>query len=172
MAEEHFDVLVVGAGVSGIAAGYHLQKRCPDRSYAILEAREAMGGTWDLFRYPGIRSDSDMYTFGYAFRPWTSGKVFADGPAIRHYVKDTAERHDIESHVRYRHRVVSANWDGKSARWTVTVERGEEGARAVYTCGFLMMCSGYYRYDKGYLPAFEGMKEFTGRIVHPQHWPA
>lgn len=171
MAEEHFDVLVVGAGVSGIAAGYHLQKRCPDRSYAILEAREAMGGTWDLFCYPGIRSDSDMYTFGYAFRPWTSGKVFADGPAIRHYVKDTAERHDIESHIRYRHRVVSADWDGKSARWTVTVERGEEGARAVYTCGFLMMCSGYYRYDKGYLPAFEGMEDFTGRIVHPQHWP-
>lgn len=171
MADEHFDVLVVGAGVSGIAAGYHLQKRCPDRSYAILEAREAMGGTWDLFRYPGIRSDSDMYTFGYAFRPWTSGKTFADGPAIKNYVEETAEDYGITPHIRYQHTVLSADWDSETALWTVTVQRGAAGERAVYTCNFLMMASGYYRYDEGYLPEFEGMADFTGEIVHPQHWP-
>ena len=119
MSDEHFDVLIVGAGLSGIAAAYHLQTKSPDRSYAILEARDAIGGTWDLFRYPGIRSDSDMYTFGFAFRPWTDGKVFADGPAIREYVSDTARRNAIEEKIRFGTKVAHANWDSATARWTV-----------------------------------------------------
>lgn len=169
MSEREFDVVIVGAGLSGIGAGYHLQKRCPGRSYTILEARAAMGGTWDLFRYPGIRSDSDMYTFGYNFRPWTGGKVFADGPAIRNYVETTARDNGIDKHIRYGHSVVDANWDSAAARWRVIAEH--EGERVEFTCRFLLLCSGYYRYDHGYLPDFAGMDDFEGAILHPQLWP-
>jgi monooxygenase len=169
---EHVDVLVVGAGLSGIGAGCHLQAACPEKSYAILEARECIGGTWDLFRYPGIRSDSDMYTLGYAFRPWTGAKAIADGPAILAYVRDTAKEHGIDKHVRYRHRVVRADFSSADARWTVQVEadRGDGRETVRLTCAFLFMCSGYYRYDEGYTPDFAGTERFTGEVVHPQQW--
>ncbi len=168
---EHFDMVVVGAGISGIGAGYFLQRDCPDRSYVILEGRERLGGTWDLFRYPGIRSDSDMYTLGYSFKPWTEAKAIADGPSILRYLDETAREHGIDRHIRYRHRVVAASWSTPDARWTVTVERGAERERVEFTCNFLFMCSGYYNYDAGYLPHFEGRGDFAGTIVHPQHWP-
>ena len=170
MASEHFDVLIVGAGLSGIGAGQHLQSRCPDRSFAILEGRERMGGTWDLFRYPGVRSDSDMYTLGYAFRPWTEAKAIADGPAILKYVQDTARDHGIDKRIRYGHRVKRAAWSTPDARWTVDIEQGESNAALQLSCNFLFMCSGYYRYDAGYTPRFAGIESFKGRVVHPQHW--
>ncbi|HVV41455.1 MAG TPA: NAD(P)/FAD-dependent oxidoreductase [Nitrobacter sp.] len=165
----HFDVLIVGAGLSGIGAGYHLQTRCPDRSYAILEGRDAIGGTWDLFRYPGIRSDSDMYTLGYSFRPWTSPKAIADGPSILDYVRDTARSYGIDKKIRYGHRVRRASWSSQDAMWTVEAEHNGETVRL--TCNFLFMCSGYYKYDKGHTPDFPGTADFSGRVVHPQHWP-
>jgi len=170
MSLEHLDVLIVGAGLSGIGAGYHLQSSCPGKSYAILEARDCIGGTWDLFRYPGVRSDSDMYTLGYRFRPWTEAKAIADGPSILSYVRDTARDYGIDRHVRYHHRVVHAEWSTPDARWTVTAEHGDSREVVRLTCGFLLMCSGYYRYDEGYTPKFEGTDRFTGTIVHPQHW--
>lgn len=166
---EHFDVLIVGAGLSGIGAAWHLQTLSPDRSYAILEARESMGGTWDLFRYPGIRSDSDMYTLGYRFRPWTDAKAIADGPSILRYVQDTAVDSGIDSHIRYGHRVKAAHWSTADAAWTVEVEH--DGAVRRFTCNFLFMCSGYYNYAGGYAPDFTGSADFPGRIIHPQHWP-
>ena len=166
---EHFDVLIVGAGLSGIGAAWHLQKNCPGKSYAILEGRAASGGTWDLFRYPGVRSDSDMYTLGYRFRPWKDAKAIADGPAILSYIREVASDHDIDRHIRYDHRVVGASWSTPDARWTVEIERG--GERVSLSCGFLWMCSGYYRYEAGYLPDFPGIDGFKGRVVHPQHWP-
>lgn len=168
---EHFDVVVVGAGLSGIGAGYFLQRDCPDRSYVILEGRERLGGTWDLFRYPGIRSDSDMYTLGYSFRPWTDAKAIADGPSILRYLEDTARDSGIDRHIRHQHRVIAANWSTPDARWTVTVERGPERVRTEFTCNFLFVCSGYYNYAAGYLPEFAGREDFAGTIVHPQHWP-
>lgn len=168
---EHFDVVVVGAGISGIGAGYHLQEKCPDRSYVILEGRPQKGGTWDLFRYPGIRSDSDMFTLGYSFRPWTDSKAIADGPAILRYLEDTARENGIERHIRYRHRVIAAHWSTAEARWTVEVEAGEAGEAKQFTCAFLFMCTGYYDYTKGYTPDFEGVSDFGGTIVHPQFWP-
>ena len=161
------DVLVVGAGLSGIGAACHLEERLPGTSYVVLEARETSGGTWDLFRYPGVRSDSDMYTLGYRFRPWTDARSIADGPSILRYVRETAEAYGVEDNIRYRQRVVSASWSSDAARWTVTTETGD-----VYTCGFLWCCSGYYRYDAGYSPDFEGVDSFAGTVVHPQHWPA
>jgi monooxygenase len=166
----YVDVLIVGAGVSGIGAGYHLQKNCPTKTYAILEGREAIGGTWDLFRYPGIRSDSDMYTFGYSFKPWTNPKAIADGPSILQYVRDTATENGIEQHIRFQHRVVSAAWSTDTATWTVAVERGPDAKPVVFTCSFLFMCSGYYNYAGGYTPEFTGIEDFNGRIVHPQKW--
>jgi cation diffusion facilitator CzcD-associated flavoprotein CzcO len=165
---EHFDVVVVGAGISGIGAGYHLQANSPDRSYVILEGRERLGGTWDLFRYPGIRSDSDMYTLGFSFRPWTDAKAIADGPAILRYLDDTAREHGVDRHIRYRHRVKSAAWSSEDALWTVVAER-EEG-EVTFTCGFLFMATGYYNYTRGYTPDFPGVADFAGRIVHPQFW--
>ena len=170
MSIEHFDVLVIGAGISGISAGYHLQTECPRRTYAILEGRSTLGGTWDLFRYPGIRSDSDMYTLGYSFRPWTSPKAIADGPSILNYLRETAEAYGIDKRIRFGHRVTSASWSSEEARWTVTVQRGEAREEARYTCSFLFVCAGYYDYDAGYTPHFEGTERFRGRIVHPQKW--
>ncbi|HQS14562.1 NAD(P)/FAD-dependent oxidoreductase [Reyranella sp.] len=168
-ATEHFDVLIVGAGLSGIGAAWHLQKNCPGERYAILEGRAASGGTWDLFRYPGVRSDSDMYTLGYRFRPWKDAKAIADGPSILSYIREVASDHGIDRHIRYGHRVVGASWSTPDARWTVEIDRG--GERAFISCGFLWMCSGYYRYEAGYLPEFPGIDGFKGRVVHPQHWP-
>jgi monooxygenase len=170
MSLEHFDVLIVGAGISGIGAGCHLQKRCPGKSYAILEGRADIGGTWDLFRYPGIRSDSDMYTLGYSFRPWTQPKAIADGPAILEYLKDTAKTYGIDQHIRFGHRVKSAAWSSQDARWTVEAERGPQREPVRFTCNFLFMCSGYYNYAEGYTPQFPGTETFAGRIVHPQKW--
>ncbi len=166
---DHFDVLIVGAGLSGIGAAYHLQNRCPDKSYAILEGRSASGGTWDLFRYPGIRSDSDMYTLGYRFRPWRQAKAIADGPSILDYVRDTAREYGIEEKIRYDHWVSDVSWCSETALWTVTAMR--DGAQVQITCNFLWMCSGYYRYAEGYTPDFAGTDNFKGEIVHPQHWP-
>jgi len=166
---EHVDVLVVGAGISGIGAGYYLQTMCPDRSYAILEGRGQLGGTWDLFRYPGIRSDSDMYTLGYAFRPWTEPKAIADGPNILSYLQRTAADYGIDKRIRYNHHVKRANWSTDEARWTVEAD-GPDGPVAM-TCNFLFMCSGYYNYAKGHAPDFAGAADFKGRIVHPQFWP-
>ncbi|MGL3212551.1 flavin-containing monooxygenase [Bradyrhizobium sp. BR 1433] len=166
----HFDVLIVGAGLSGIGAGYHLQANCPDRSYAILEGRDCIGGTWDLFRYPGIRSDSDMYTLGYSFRPWTEPKAIADGPSILNYVRETARVYGIDKNIRFNHRVVRADWSSADSQWTVEVERGPEKTIERFTCNFLFMCSGYYKYEHGYTPDFPGIADFAGRVVHPQKW--
>ncbi len=167
---EHFDVVVVGAGISGIGAGYHLQAKCPDRTFVILEGRERLGGTWDLFRYPGIRSDSDMYTLGYSFKPWTNPKAIADGPDILHYLEETAREYDVERHIRYQHMVERASWSTADARWTVETKHGDANEVVRFTCNFLFMCSGYYRYESGYTPDFAGMERFGGRIVHPQKW--
>jgi monooxygenase len=170
MSLEHIDVLIVGAGLSGIGAGYHLQANCPGKTYAILEARDCIGGTWDLFRYPGIRSDSDMYTLGYSFRPWQGAKAIADGPSILDYVRQTASDYGIDRKVRFHHRVVRAEFSTADARWIVEAERSDTGETARLSCGFLLMCSGYYRYDAGYTPDFKGTERFAGRIVHPQQW--
>jgi monooxygenase len=168
---EHLDVLVVGAGLSGVGAGCYLERHCPWASYAIFEARQAMGGTWDLFRYPGIRSDSDMFTLGYSFRPWDGQKSIADGDSILQYIKDSAAEAGIDKHIRFHHRVVRADWSTDEGRWHVTAERGDTGEVVEITCGFIFSCSGYYRYDHGYLPDFDGMDGFLGTIVHPQAWP-
>ena len=170
MAEpEIFDVLIVGAGLSGIGAAAHVQRGCPDKSYAILEARGAIGGTWELFRYPGIRSDSDMYTLGYAFKPWTSPKAIADGPSIRDYVRETAAERGIDKHIRYGHRVAAADWSAKEKVWRVEAET--DGERAIFTCRFLVMAAGYYDYDEGHRPHWAGEETFGGPIIHPQFWP-
>ena len=174
MAAEHVDVLIVGAGLSGIGAACQLRRRCPDKTFVILESRDAIGGTWDLFRYPGIRSDSDMYTLGYAFRPWSAAEAIADGESIREYVRATAREHGVDSHIRFRHTVARAEWSGDTGRWTVTALAGSaaSGAEPVtITCAFLWICSGYYRYDEGYTPAFPGRERFAGTVVHPQRWP-
>jgi cation diffusion facilitator CzcD-associated flavoprotein CzcO len=168
MSIEHFDVVIVGAGLSGIGAAHHLQANCPAKTYLILEGRATIGGTWDLFRYPGIRSDSDMHTLGYSFRPWTAAKSIADGPAILEYVKDAAREGGIEKHIRFNHTVKRASWSTADAKWTVEAESG--GAIKHFTCNFMLMCSGYYRYSSGYTPEFAGIDRFKGRIVHPQKW--
>jgi monooxygenase len=167
---DHFDVLIIGAGLSGIGAGYHLQTRCPSKRYAILEGRDVIGGTWDLFRYPGVRSDSDMYTLGYSFRPWTDKNAIADGPTILEYVRDTARRYGIDKHIRFGHRVVDASWSSDTACWTVDIDRGSQRERVQLTCKFLFTCSGYYKYENGYTPTFPGLERFGGRVVHPQKW--
>ncbi len=165
MSSTDFDVLIVGAGLSGIGAAVHLQQNCPNETYAILEGRNAIGGTWDLFRYPGIRSDSDMYTLGYRFKPWKSAKAIADGPSIRSYIRETATEHGINQHIRFGHKVTNAAWDSEAARWTVTTNK------STLTCRFLYMCSGYYNYGQGHRPTWEGEAEFKGQIIHPQFWP-
>ena len=168
---EHLDVLIVGAGLSGVGAAWHLQDRHPGRSYAILEARADLGGTWDLFRYPGIRSDSDMHTLGYRFRPWLADKSITDGDSILEYVRQTAQDHGIDGRIRFHHRVVRAEWSTAESRWTVEAERTDTAETVQLTCDFLWTCSGYFRYDEGYTPEFEGRERFGGQIVHPQHWP-
>jgi len=168
---EHLDVLIVGAGISGIGAACHLRSRCPGKTFAILESRGAIGGTWDLFRYPGIRSDSDMFTLGYSFRPWEDPRAIADGPSIRTYVRDTAREHGVDRAIRFHHRVVRAEWSTPEARWSVEVERTDTGETVLLSCGFLQICTGYYRYDEGYTPTFAGAERFGGPIIHPQHWP-
>jgi monooxygenase len=166
MDHEHVDVLIVGAGLSGIGAACRLQEQCPEKTFAILEARGVIGGTWDLFRFPGIRSDSDMFTLSYPFRPWRGSQAIADGPAILDYLRETAREHGVEEAIRFNQRVVAATWSTEDARWTVEVEGGEP-----LTCGFLFTCTGYYRYDEGYTPEFAGIERFGGEIVHPQFWP-
>jgi len=163
------DVLIVGAGLSGIGAAVHLRMHCPSKSFAIVETRAQMGGTWDLFRYPGIRSDSDMYTLGYNFKPWTNPKAIADGGSILSYIKETATEHDLNDKVLYQHKVIKANWNAVTARWTVTLETPQGQVKR--ECNFLYMCSGYYNYAQGYRPDFVGEEAFRGEIVHPQHWP-
>jgi cation diffusion facilitator CzcD-associated flavoprotein CzcO len=166
----HVDVLIVGAGLSGIGAAWHLQTKLPNKSFAILEGREAMGGTWDLFRYPGIRSDSDMYTLGYSFRPWREAKAIADGPSILSYIRDTACEAGIDGRIRYRHHVKRASWSSEQALWTVEAERTDSGETAVFTCNWLHMCSGYFNYAEAHVPQFPGREEFEGEVVLPQFW--
>ncbi|WP_152364039.1 flavin-containing monooxygenase [Microlunatus speluncae] len=167
---DHVDVIIVGAGLSGIGAGCMLRRRCPDQSFVIFEARDRVGGTWDLFRFPGVRSDSDMFALGYSFRPWQDSRAIADGASIRDYVEDTARAYDLDGKIRFGHRVRSADWDGGTGRWTVTVEDGT-GSTKLITCRWLSVCAGYYDYADGHRPAFPGEDQFTGTVVHPQHWP-
>jgi monooxygenase len=168
----HVDVLIVGAGLSGIGSASHLQNRCPDKNVVVLEAREDIGGTWDLFRYPGVRSDSDMHTLGYSFKPWTNAKAIAEGALIRAYIAETAREQGIDHRIVFGHRVVAATWSSATATWTLNVERRVDGQRVEFTCDFLLLCSGYYSYDEGHRPTWPGEAEFRGQIVHPQHWPA
>ena len=168
---EHLNVVIVGAGLSGIGAACHLQTQHPGKRYAILEGRGESGGTWSLFQYPGIRSDSDMYTFGYSFRPWTGAKAISEGSSILAYLRDTAKEYGVDRHIRFQHRVVRASWSSSEARWLIEIEVGTAKETARCTCDFLYICSGYYDYDNGYAPTFPGQESFRGRIVHPQDWP-
>jgi monooxygenase len=168
---EHVDVIIVGAGLSGIGGACHLQRECPQKSFVILEGRETMGGTWDLFRYPGVRSDSDMYTLGYRFRPWREAKAMADGPAILNYIRATAAEYKIDQTIRYHHRVRRASWSSDQARWTIDAETGPEKTLVQLTCNFLYLCTGYYDYESGYTPEWPGVERFRGTMVHPQKWP-
>jgi cation diffusion facilitator CzcD-associated flavoprotein CzcO/pimeloyl-ACP methyl ester carboxylesterase len=168
---EHLDVIVIGSGISGIGAAYYLQRDHPKRRYAILEARADSGGTWDLFRYPGIRSDSDLHTFGYEFKPWRNEKAIAGAPAILSYLRETAAEHGIDRNVRFHHKVLRASWSSEQAQWRVEVERTDSGERTAFTCRWLFCASGFYRYDEGFTPQFEGRERFQGQIVHPQFWP-
>jgi len=170
MSQDHFDVIIVGAGLSGIGAAVHLKTGAPGHSFAILEGRDAIGGTWDLFRYPGIRSDSDMYTLGYSFKPWEEAKAIADGPSIRNYIVETAREHDVQKHIHFGHTVKAADWDSTTARWTVTTAQ-KDGSLAHFTCNFLYMCSGYYSYAQGYKPEWPGEADFAGQVIQPQFWP-
>ncbi|MDJ0747846.1 MAG: NAD(P)/FAD-dependent oxidoreductase [Woeseiaceae bacterium] len=170
MNSEFHEVVIIGAGLSGIGTACHLQESLPGTDFIILEGRESLGGTWDLFRYPGIRSDSDMHTLGYRFKPWTEAKAIADGPSILRYLKETAAERDVERHIRYRHRLRSAEWSSEEGAWTLTVETASDLIKI--RCGFLLMCAGYYSYEHGYTPVFAGRDRFAGTIVHPQYWPA
>lgn len=165
------DVLIIGAGLSGIGVACHLQKECQDKTFAIIERRDAIGGTWDLFRYPGIRSDSDMFSFGYGFRPWNELKTLADGPSIRQYIRDTAEKYSVTPHIRYGRRVTGADWSSEARRWTLSAVNEASGETETFTAQFLVGCTGYYNYDQGYQPDFPGMERFQGQCIHPQQWP-
>lgn len=167
----HFDVIIIGAGLSGIGTAYHIKTLCPGKSFTILEGRDAIGGTWDLFRYPGIRSDSDMYTLGYSFRPWREGKAIADGASILDYVRDTAREEGIESAIRFQHRVKRIAWSSADGAWSVEAEQGPDDTPVHFTCGFIVTCTGYYDYEGGYMPSFPGVDTFKGRLIHPQTWP-
>lgn len=169
MATEHFDVLIAGAGLSGIGVACHLAQKCPDKSVAILEARDAIGGTWDLFRYPGIRSDSDMFTLGYRFKPWTSDKGIADGGDIREYIREAARENRVDEKIRFGHKVVSADWNTRDKLWTLTAD--VKGETRVYTAKYIVGCTGYYDYDEGFTPDFDGLDDYQGQVVHPQFWP-
>ncbi len=171
MDEQHYDVLIIGAGVSGIGMACHLKKSCPSKRFAILERRQSLGGTWDLFRYPGIRSDSDMFTFGYKFRPWSGGKVLADGASIKEYLSKTARENGVDKHIHYGLAVKEANWSSEDKCWKLVAENAETGEVETWTANFLVGCTGYYDYDQGYKPDFPGEADFKGQIVHPQHWP-
>ena len=167
----HFDVIILGAGISGIGAAYQLQVDCPNKSYTVLEGRDAIGGTWDLFRYPGVRSDSDMFTLGYSFRPWHSPEAIAPGDKIRDYVTGTAREFGIDKHIRFGQRVIRASWSTDDARWIIEAEVGPDRTPVLYTCNFFYVCSGYYDYQEGYMPGWPGMQKFKGSVVHPQFWP-
>ncbi len=168
----HFDVVIVGAGLSGIGAAVHLRERCPGKTITLLESRDAIGGTWDLYRYPGIRSDSDMHTLGYSFKPWLDAKAIADGPSILRYVNETADENDIRKHIQFNRRLESAAWSSEDARWTLEVaDTRDDVAAPPITCNFVLMCSGYYSYDQPYRPHFEGEEDFEGTMFHPQEWP-
>jgi monooxygenase len=168
---ESVDVLIVGAGLAGIGSACQLRRKSPEHSFAILESRGVSGGTWDLFRYPGIRSDSDMYTYSYGFKPWSHKSAIADGSSILSYIREAAQEYDVERHIRYHHKVVSAQWSSKDARWLVTIERSDTEERLNIACRFILSCSGYYDYEQGYTPEFTGIDDFNGEVVHPQHWP-
>ena len=168
---EHFDVLIIGAGISGIGAGHHLQKNCPEKSFAILEGRDSHGGTWDLFRYPGIRSDSDMYTFGYSFKPWTNPKSIAAAQPILDYLGEAICENNLQKKIRFNHQLKKASWDNASASWTVEIACGEDRPTVIMRCNFLFMCTGYFNYSQAYRPDFLGEKDFPGPIIHPQFWP-
>ncbi|MCB1646741.1 MAG: NAD(P)/FAD-dependent oxidoreductase [Pseudomonadales bacterium] len=170
MSDNKFDVVIVGAGISGIGAAWHLQQYCPDRTYTILEGRENLGGTWDLFRYPGIRSDSDMYTLGYSFKPWTNARAIADGPSILSYLQETAEENGIDQHIQYCLHVESAAWSTETSTWQVEAVHTQTREVVRFECNFLYMCSGYYDYAEGYTPEFPGRQRFQGEVVHPQKW--
>ena len=166
-----YNVLVIGAGISGIGAGHYLKKNCPNKSFAIIENRDSIGGTWDLFRYPGIRSDSDMHTLGFSFKPWREAKSIADGPSILKYVKETVEEHGLFDLIQFNSRLSKAEWDSATARWAIEVD-SPDGASKIATCNFLMMCGGYYDYDNPHDPGFKNTDIFGGRIIHPQFWPS
>ncbi len=165
-----YDVIIVGAGLSGIGAAYHMQHDCPGKTFTVLESRAAIGGTWDLFKYPGIRSDSDMYTLGFPFNPWQNPKAIADGPSILQYIKDTAQKFGIDKKIQFNHKVINANWSDTEKLWTIDIAAHEAVAHQQLKCRFLFMCSGYYDYNTGYSPAFAGSETFTGKIIHPQLW--
>lgn len=171
MSEQYFDVLIIGAGVSGIGAACHLNRECPDKSYAIIERRKAIGGTWDLFRYPGIRSDSDMFTFGYNFKPWLNAQTLADGPSIKRYVEEAASENGVDKNIHFGLKMLSADWSSKDARWTVAVLDEASGETQHFSCNFLLNCTGYYNYDQGFRPEFPGEENYKGVKIHPQHWP-
>ncbi|CBL46607.1 flavin-binding family monooxygenase [gamma proteobacterium HdN1] len=171
MNTENFDVIIIGAGLSGIGAARHLQKHCPEKRYVVLESRDAIGGTWDLFRYPGVRSDSDMFTLGYEFKPWTGEKSIADGGDIRQYIRDTAAEYGIDRKIRFGQKIISAEWDTDTATWTLEAEVAKTGQTAKYRCNFLLSCTGYYNYQAGFTPEFPGRERFQGQVIHPQHWP-
>ncbi|MBI1321537.1 MAG: SidA/IucD/PvdA family monooxygenase [Candidatus Hydrogenedens sp.] len=171
MGDEHFDMVIIGAGLSGVGMACHLTRKCPGKSYVVLEGRPTMGGTWDLFRYPGIRSDSDMFTFGYSFKPWVSAQNLADGKSILNYIREAADEYGVHEHIRYNAHVETINWDSAASAWTVRYVDKATGERHELTCGFINACTGYYNYDHGYEPEFPGSADFRGQIIHPQKWP-